>query len=219
MEKYLKILKNVSLFEGIEEMDILSILSCLSAVTVNFDKKQAVLIEGDNTDKVGIVLSGQIQIIKEDFYGNRNIVAVFDEGKLFAETFVCAEIKTLPVSVFTTTESVIMFINFSKLINTCEKPCVFHNKLIYNMLRIIAKKNIILNQKIEFTSKRTTREKLLAYLSAEAKKAKSSSFIIPLNRQELADYLSVERSAMSAELCRLRDDGVLNFNKNNFELL
>lgn len=219
MEKYLEILKTVSLFKDIEKSEIQSLLSCLSAVIINYDKKQAVFLEGESVDKVGIVLSGQVQVVKEDFYGNRNIVAVLNEGELFGETFVCSDIKTLSVSVFCVTESVIMFIDYRKLITTCSNACSFHNKLILNMLRIVANKNLLLNQKIEFTSKRTTREKLLAYLSAEAKKAGSSSFSIPMNRQELADYLSVERSAMSAELSKLRDDKVLRFNKNNFTLI
>jgi len=219
MQKYLEILKTVSLFKDIEQSEIQSLLSCFSAKIVNYDKKQAIFLEGDIVDKVGIVLSGQVHVVKEDFYGNRNIVAILNEGKLFGETFVCSDIKTLPVSVFCVTESVIMFIDYRKLITTCSNACLFHNRLILNMLRIVSTKNILLNQKIEFISKRTTREKLLAYLSAEAKKAVNNSFSIPMNRQELADYLSVERSAMSAELSKLRATKVLQFNKNNFTLI
>lgn len=218
MKKYFPLLQLTALFENISESELNSLLSCLSARVETFEKKQFIFSEGDKVEAVGIVLSGQVQVIKEDFYGNKNIVSVFEPSDLFAETFVCSDAKTLPVSVISAADSEIMFVDFKKLITTCGNSCAFHHRLILNMLRILANKNILLNQKMEFTSKRTTREKLLAYLSAEAKKAKSAKFDIPMNRQELADFLSVERSAMSAELSKLREEGALDFNKNHFTL-
>ncbi|MEA4815977.1 MAG: Crp/Fnr family transcriptional regulator [Lachnospiraceae bacterium] len=219
MKKYFELLKTVSLFKGIEESNLQPLLSCLSAKTVCYEKGQTVLLGGESTKLFGIVLSGQVQIVQYDYYGNRSILASIDPGNLFAESFACAEIKKLPVNVIATTESEILFIDCRRLAVPCTKACGFHSKLIQNMLNIVSMKNIYLTQKIEFTSKRTTREKLLAYLSAEAQKAGTNRFDIPFNRQELADYLSVERSAMSAELSKLRDDGVLNFHKNQFKLL
>ncbi|MDD3173791.1 MAG: Crp/Fnr family transcriptional regulator [Herbinix sp.] len=219
MRKYLGALKSVPLFDGISEEDIQSLMTCLMAKVIHYEKNQSVLMYGDNTNHFGIVLSGNVQIIKEDYYGNRCIVARIEEGMLFAETFAFAGIKKLPVSVITTTESDLLFIDYRKLITSCTEACSFHSRIIYNMLHIVAMKNIILSQKIEFTSKRTTREKLLSYLWAEAQKAGCNTFTIPFNRQELADYLSVDRSAMSAELCKLRDDKMIKFNKNLFELL
>lgn len=219
MKKYLELLKTVSLFEDVEKADIEAVLSCLSAEIASYRKKQAIFLEGDSVDKVGIVLSGSVEVVKEDFYGNKNIVALLNEGQLFGETFVCSDVKALPVSVICVTDCVIMLIDYRKLVTTCSKACSFHNKLIKNMLRIVANKNILLNQKLELITKRTTREKLLAYLSAQAKKAGSSRFCIPLNRQQLADYLAVERSAMSAELSRLKKDRVIDYQKNSFTLL
>lgn len=219
MKEYHTILSKVELFDGIEETDYEAILSCLSAKAVRYEKNQTVFLKGDNVIQVGIILSGQVQVIKEDYYGNRSIMAKLDQGALFGETFICADIKKLPVSVFTTAESNILFIDYHRLIHTCTNTCAFHSRLIYNMLGIVARKNIMLNQKIEFMTKRTTREKLLAYLAAEAQKAGSGSFTIPYNREGLADYLSVDRSAMSAELGRMRDDGLIRFQKNNFTLL
>ena len=218
MKKYLDLLKFVPLFSDIEVADIQSLLSCLSAKTASFKAKQAIFLAGNKAEYVGIVLSGKVQIIKEDFYGNRNILATAIKGQLFGEAFACADLKILPVSVFSVEDSEIMLIDYRKIITTCSKNCVFHSKLIYNMLRVIACKNIMLSQKMEFISKRSTKEKLLAYLSSEAKKAGSNSFSISFNRQELADYLYVDRSAMSAELCKLLDEGVIEFNKNNFVL-
>lgn len=219
MEKYLDVLKSVDLFRGIEEFDLQPLLSCLSAKEAHYEKGQTVFFSGETIERFGIVLLGQVQIVQDDYYGNRSILANIGTGNLFGESFACAEIKTLPVSVVATTESELLFIDCQRLAVPCAKACGFHGRLIQNMLNIVSMKNIMLTQKNEFTSKRTTREKLLAYLSVEAKKVGSNCFCIPFNRQELADYLSVERSAMSAELSKLRDDGFLRFHKNQFELL
>ena len=219
MKKYLDVLKTVKLFKGIEESDLLPLLSCLSAKAVHYEKGQTVFFSGESIEQFGIVLSGQVQTVQDDYYGNRNILVKIDEGNLFGESFACARIKILPVSVITSAESELLFIDCRRLAAPCAKVCGFHSRLIQNMLGIVSLKNISLTQKIEFTSKRTTREKLLAYLSAIAREAGNSRFSIPFNRQELADYLSVERSAMSAELSKLRNDGILRFHKNQFELL
>jgi cAMP-binding proteins - catabolite gene activator and regulatory subunit of cAMP-dependent protein kinases len=207
------------LFEHISDKELQALIACLGAKISHYGKNSTIFMYGEDTSNFGIILSGNVQIIKEDYYGNRSIVAGLSKGMLFGEVFAFAGIKKLPVSVITTTESNILLIDYRKLISPCSQACSFHSILIYNMLHIVASKNILLSQKIEFLSKRTTREKLLAYLQSEAQKAGSSSFHILFNRQELADYLSVDRSAMSAELSKLRKEGYLKFNKSNFELL
>ena len=219
MEKYFEILKRCALFAGIEEKELFSLLSCLGAKTVQFEKNHTVFRCGEAISSFGIVLSGQVQIYQDDYFGNRSILGNAEPGSLFGESFAFAEIKELPVSVVTATESEIMFIDCGSLSSPCVNACSFHSRLIRNLMNIIARKNVTLTQKIEFTSKRTIRDKLLSYLSSEAQKAKSNSFSIPYNRQELADYLSVDRSAMSAELGKLRDEGVLSFRKSQFELM
>jgi CRP-like cAMP-binding protein len=164
-------------------------------------------------------LSGQVQIVLEDFYGNRSILAQIGKGNLFGESFAFAENESLPVFVIAAAESKLLFLDCRRLASPCANSCAYHRQLIQNMLKILALKNISLTQKIELVSKKTIREKLLAYLSAEAQKAGKSSFSIPFDRQGLADYLSVDRSAMSAVLSKLRNEGIINFNKNKFELL
>lgn len=219
MKKNLEILKSVILFKEMDEEEILALLPCLASKTSHYEKGQTIFFSGESIDHFGIVLSGQVQVVYDDYYGNRNILANIGMGNLVGESFACAEIKTLPVSVIAASECDMLFIDCRKLAAPCEKACAFHNKLIQNMLSIVSMKNIYLTQKIEFTAKRTTREKLLSYLSAEAQKAGSNHFIIPFDRQELADFLSVDRSAMSAELSKLKSDGVLDYKKSSFELL
>jgi len=219
MKNLTEILKTVPLFNDIEEADFQPLLACLSPKLAQYGKNQIVFMSGDSINSFGIVLSGQVQIVLEDFYGNRSILAQIGKGNLFGESFAFARNKSLPVFVITSAESKLLFIDCRRMASPCSNSCAYHRQLIQNMLNILAVKNISLTQKIELISKKTTREKLLAYLSAEAQKARKSSFSIPFDRQELADYLSVDRSAMSAVLSKLRDEGIINFHKNRFELL
>ncbi len=219
MENYFEKLKDVTLFDKINCEQIQTLLNSLSLKHKSYCADDSVFLAGDRTQYAGIVLSGKVYIVSEDFYGNRNILDAVESGGLFGEVFAFTDTDFLPVSVFAAERTDILLIDFKKIADSNIIDAKLEQKLIYNMLRIMAKRNLMLNQKIQVISKRTTKEKLLAYLSTQASKANSNSFEIPFNRQELADYLSVDRSAMSAELCKLRDQGLLNFKKNKFVLI
>lgn len=219
MKEYLKVLESADLFRGIGPSELEQLLACLSARVSRYGKNRIVFMSGERIHSFGVVLSGQVQIYQEDYYGNKSILAHIGPGQLFAESFAFAESRTLPVSVLATAESELLMIDCRRLAAPCSGACGFHSRLIRNMLGIIARKNVALTEKIELTARRTTREKLLAYLSAQAQAARSGRFRIPYNRQELADYLNVDRSAMSAELSKLRNASVLSYHKNEFELL
>lgn len=218
MKNYYPILKKNMLFEGIDEMDIGSLLKCLSASTKKFSKGDIIYMDGETILHVGIILSGRLQIVKEDYFGNRTIMSDLGVGEIFGEVFACSKIDKIPVTVISAMDSEILFINYRQILAVCPSSCEFHLKLISNMLDILALKNLMLNHKIDCLSKRTTRERILTYLSFQSRKAESSSFKIPFNRQELADYLCVDRSAMSSELGKMRDEGIIEFNKNKFTL-
>lgn len=219
MERYSDILKKCPLFAGINEADLRALLNCLSATKRHYEKNSFVFMAGDTVTTIGIVMSGGVHIIQEDFWGNRTILANIGSGGLFGEAFSCAETERLPVGVLVVQASDVLLIDYRRIVTACSSVCTFHTGLIGNMLKILAKKNVMLTQKIEIITQRTTREKLLAYLSAQARQAGGSSFTIPFNRQELAEYLSVDRSAMSNELSKMRDDGILMFQRNQFKLL
>lgn len=219
MKKYFELLKKCPLFEGIEENELSGMLQCLGARTLDVSKNQPVFLEGDPAKYVGIVLSGSVQVVREDYFGNRSMVAVIEPAELFGEAFACAGVETMPVSVIAVRDSELMLMDVKRILTTCRNSCVFHQRLISNLLRVVAAKNLILNRKIEVMSKRTTREKLMAYLLSQAKRHDSSSFTIPYDRQALADYLGVERSAMSAEISKLRKEGVLECDRSFFKLL
>lgn len=160
-----------------------------------------------------------MQLVNDDAFGNRNIIEVIGEGEMFGEAFSCAGEKRIPLSVETQTDSEILFLDYKRVISTCSSSCLFHSRLVENMVRILGRKNVLLTKKIRHLSKRSTREKLLSYLSEEAQKTGKNEFTIPFSRQELADYLCVERSAMSAEISKLRDEGVLTTTRSTFHLL
>lgn len=219
MENYSAILMNSPLFESIGESELTSLLDCLDAKVVTCQKDELVFVADNPAKHVGLVLEGSVQVISDDIFGNRTILAALFCGELFGETFACAGINTLPVSVVAATKSLIMLLDYRRIITTCPASCSFHSRLIENMLKILAQKNILLNQKINAVSARTTKDKLMAYLLSQAAYKKSTKFEIPFNRQELADYLSVDRSALSREMSFMKQAGVIDYSKNCFEIL
>lgn len=218
MEQYLNILKQNPLFCKMTGEEILSILQCLSAHTKACPKGSFLFHSGDIIGEIGFVLEGAVKVLKEDCWGNRTILAQTAAGQLFGEVYACFPQQAGQVSVLASDDTHVLYLNVQKMLHTCSSACPFHTRLIQNLLTVIAGKTLELTQKIEHLSRRTTREKLLSYLSAQAQAAGSNQFTIPFSRQELADYLIVDRSAMSHELCRLRDEGVLLFHKNHFTL-
>lgn len=219
MKKYLEILKNCPLFSHVDEESLSRMLVCLGARVVSFDKKHTVMAEGNAAKYIGIVLSGSAQIVRTDYYGNRSILAEVEPCEIFGEDFACAELREMPVAVIANEPCEIMLIECSHVLHTCNNNCGFHQQLIFNLMKDLAVKSIMFHQKIEITSGRTTREKLMTYLNLYARKTGRNSFEIPFNRQELADYLEVDRSGLSAEISKLRREGVIDSNRNHFVLL
>lgn len=214
-----EILEDCALFARIAPEDRRAMLGCLGARTVTVAKNQFVFREGDPANFVGIVLTGCVQMVRDDYYGNRSILARIEPMGMFGESFACADVVSLPIGIAAVEDSTVLLIDSRRITVTCANACGFHNQMIFNLLKMVANKNLVLNQKIEITSKRTTREKLMAYLLLQAKLHNSETFTIPYDRQALADYLEVDRSAMSAEIGKLRKEGVLDCNRSTFRLL
>lgn len=218
MKKYFPLLKTVTIFENIDENQLDNLLGCLGARTQAYSRNDIILLADSSISSVGIILSGSAQIVKEDVMGNRTIMSELSEGDMFGEAFACANVDRIPVTVLTTTGCEVLFIQFGRIVTTCSSSCGFHTTLIKNMLQLIAQKNILLNNRMDILSKRTTREKLMAYFSMQINKCGRNKFKIPFSRDELADFLCVNRSALSRELCCMRDENLLTFNKNEFEI-
>lgn len=216
--EYLDMLKEVALFQGIRTEELLPMLSSIGAKKKHFKKNQIIFSTGDHITKIGIILSGSIQVMKEDFLGNRMILSDFSEGDLFAEVFSCAKIDKIPVTVIANIDTTILFLDYQTLMLKDSFTFSSHIRLIENMISILAVKNMLLNNKIEILSKRTTRDKLIAFFQNEIRKQDSFDFSTAFDRQQLADYLCVDRSAMSKELCKMRDEGIVSFKKNRFQI-
>lgn len=219
MKEFHPILERCSLFEGIRMEDLSAMMGCIGGRTVSVSKGQPVFREGDPATHVGMVLCGAVRMVREDYYGNRSIVAHIGPSELFGETYACAGITSLPISIVADVDSTVLLMDCRRITVSCSNACTFHNRVIFNLLRLVATKNLVFDQKIQITSKRSTREKLMAFLLNQAKLHGSNTFSIPYDRQELADYLEVDRSGLSAEISKLRREGVLESEKNRFTLL
>jgi len=219
MKKYLHILKHSQLFSGVGNEEISIMLTCLQAKLHTYKKGEYVFRQGEHIDKITLLVKGKLLIQRDDFWGNRSIIHVINIGEMFGEAYVASESGALLNDVIADEDSELIFFDARKLILVCSSACRFHSTVVQNLFFAISEKNRKLVQKLEHISKRSTKAKLISYLSEEAKKHNSGTFTIPFNRQQLADFLSVDRSAMSNELCKMRDEGLIIFEKNQFTLL
>lgn len=218
MKEMLSVLRTSGIFSGISEEETEKMLHCLEVRPETFQKDEYILRAGDRVEAFGLVITGKVMIIQEDFWGNRNILAAVGAGHCFAETFACSPGAVLNVSVIAETNVQVLFLNVKRILTTCPSTCSHHNRMIRNLLSELAEKNLRLNEKITHLGQRSRRAKILSYLSAEAQRHGSAEFDIAFSRQQLADYLSVDRSGLSMELSRMQEEGLLEYRKNHFVL-
>ena len=207
------------LFQGIKADDRAAMLDCIGYHVAAFSKGEIVAFEGDKLKHIGIVLSGTVDMVKEDLWGNKTMLVRVGKDEIFGETFACGEDNMSVVTFVVAEDARILFMPFSRVMHSCTMACEFHHRLTENMVALIANKNRDLMRKLEVVSKRTIREKLLTYLSHQAQNHKSRYFEIPLGRVELAEYLCVDRSALTRELAKMKEEGLIDFDKNCFRIL
>ena len=212
-------LSGTALFHGSSPEEIRTMLACLGAQTRRYRRNETIYHAGDMTGAMGLVLSGSICIENNDVWGNRSILDKAGPGQVFAETYACVPDEPLMVSVVAAENAEVLFLDAQRVLCTCPNTCSFHGRLIRNLLSITARKNLQLSRRIFHTSSKSIRGRLLSYLSFQAMKHGSNEFEISFNRQQLADYLSVDRSAMSNELSKMQRDGLLRVNRSHFTLL
>ena len=218
MKEYLPLLLRCPLFERINPDALLRMLSCLQAQRQQVSKGSIILHQGDAAGTFGVLLSGSAHIIHDDSSGSHSVIAHIAATEMFAEAIVCAGNAAMPFHVVAAEDSTVILLNHSRVMQCCRRGCMAHSQLVTALLRIISQKNLLLSQKLQIVMQRTTREKLMAYLMAQSQRAGSPRFTIPFDRQALADYLGVERSAMSTELNRLKKEGWVDFRRNDFHL-
>jgi len=219
MEQFYPILKQCALFRKIEEKELGPLVKCLDAQVRSLKADEYVFFAGDEINYVGIVLTGMIEIMKENLAGNKHIVAILGSADLFAEGIVCTVRRISPVTVRVKEDAKILFIPYERVIKSCGNSCAFHISLIQNMMAVLGEKNVSLNRKLELLTLKGMREKLASYLINEANERGSSMFQIMLNRTELADYLNVSRTSMCRELARMKEEELIDFYGNSFKVI
>lgn len=207
------------LFHGINRGEIESMLQCLGSFEKSYRKGEYIILEQDRVKCIGVVLNGTVDMIKEDIWGNKTIMLRIKEQQLFGETFACSTNPMASVSFCASSNCRVIFLQFERVLHSCSRSCEFHHKLIENMVKLIAYKNKELMDKVGIVSKKSLREKIRAYLSLQAQKQEKSRFEIPLGRVELAEYLSTDRSALTRELSNMKSAGMIDYEKNVFEIL
>ncbi len=218
MKEFIHLLKKTRLFFGVGEEEIALMLGCLNGTARSYVKGEYVLRQGERGRGLALLARGGLHIRKEDYWGNLSILSEIRPGEIFGEAYVAPDSGTFMNDVTASEDSVVLFFDMDKVLSVCPSACPFHTQLIKNLFYTISERNRGLVRKLGYMSRRTTREKLLSYLSDEAERQNSSTFTIPFNRQQLADFLSVDRSAMSNELCKMRDQGILAFHKSEFTI-
>jgi CRP-like cAMP-binding protein len=219
VDKYTDVLKNTKLFAGVGEEEIGTMLDCLGAALRQYKKGDYVYRAGEYVRSLTVLVEGCLHIQKDDYWGNRAILGDVAVGEMFGEAYVSPESGALLNDVVAVEDSAVLFFDIQRILTVCPSACKFHSLTVKNLFFAISEKNRKLVSKLGHISNRTTREKLLSYLSDEAQRSRSASFSIPFNRQQLADFLSVDRSAMSNELGKMRKEGLIEFHKNQFTLL
>ena len=212
-----EVLRGTPLFFGLSDPELSALLLCQNPQEEAYPRDAFILRAGAATKRAGLLLAGAVHILEEDFWGNRSILTELGPGELFAETYAVSALP-LRVSVLSAEPCRVLWLDLARLLHPCGR-CAGHEAVLRNLMRELARKNLLLTQKLEYLSRRSTKEKLLSYLSDQAARQHSSVFTVPFNRQQLADYLSVDRSAMSSALAKLQREGVLRFSRSRFELL
>ena len=207
----------IDLFENVSNNEVLELLKCIGIKTKVFRKNAFILKAGSKIDYLAVILGGNAVMSKTDSFGKQTVIEELKMNDIFGHNIVCCGLDKSPVDVIAENECEVLFLPFEKVVTPCEKLCPYHLQLIKNVMKMISKRNSLLNDKIDIIGQKTTRDKILALL--ETYRNGQKVFSIPYSREEMAKFLCVDRSAMSRELCRMRDEGILKFSKNHFEIL
>ena len=215
---YTAFLATTPLFKGSTPEETGKMLDCLDAYVKHYDTGAYIYHMGDTIQNVGLVLEGLVRLENVDAWGNVSVVGTDGPGDLFGEAYAAVPDEPLMVNIIASEPSTVMFLNLSKVLTTCSHTCPNHCRTSTNMASIMAYRNLDLSRRIFHAAPHTIRGKVLAYLSYESERAGSLEFTIPYDRQQLADYLGVDRSALSAELSRMQKAGIIETKRSHFVL-
>ena len=215
-KKVLAQISDHALFENIPDGDLVTMFDCLGFFTKTYEKGEYLIFEKDHIDNIGTIINGSVDIIKEDIWGRRTIISRLSNDEMLGETFACSGDNLSTISYQAAMKTTVFFMPFSRVVHTCRKTCPFHHRLIENMVSLIAEKNRLLIQKVEVISGKTLRDKLLSFFSLQVQEHGTYSFTLPMGRKDLAEYIGANRSALTRELNAMRDEGLIDFARNDF---
>ncbi|MBB5182132.1 cyclic nucleotide-binding domain-containing protein [Catenisphaera adipataccumulans] len=215
----LAVMQKSKLFSNISKPELITLLPCLNGQKKTYTKEEYIYWAGDTITNVGLLLSGRAHIERYDYWGSRHIVHALQPGDLFGESYAASADSTLNVCVQADEDLTVLFLELPKILHMCRSACPFHARLIDNLVSLLANRNVMLNEKLTYITQHSLQDKILAYLSAESIRQHSAYFDIPFDRQQLADYLNADRSALSSALSKLKAKGIIDFQKNHFHLL
>ncbi len=219
LQPYWDVIKKVKLFEDVDDGGIRDLLACLSPAVKTLGEGEMVLSIGEVTGSIGVVLSGSMHGASINPDGSQTLIAIKTAGEIYGEILACTDGTPSPVSIYSVGKSVVMLIDYERMLRLCPDACGHHSLLIRNMLRVISRQYFALHENIGYLTKKSVRAKLCAYLSAKSGPDRQSQFILPLKRSDMAEYLGIDRSAMSRELGRMKKEGIIDFYKNSFKIL
>lgn len=215
----IKELKLSPLFLGLEEKELADMLDCLDGNIREYKKETAIFRWGDRISQIGLIVKGNVHIVRESYWGKESLLSRLGPGELFGETYACVQNASFDGTAMAATDVKILFLDLKRVLHTCSSACRFHTKLIQNLLGVLAEKNLHFSRKIDCLTPHTIRAKLMEYFSQQVRIQGGRQFMVPFTRQQLADYLSVDRSSMTVELYKMKDEGMIDFEKNLFTVL
>ena len=214
-----KLVKSCPLFRGIDPADLGGMLKCMSAREIEPERGEFIMTTPGSAPLMGVVLAGEVEMISEDYFGKKSLLTVLPVGSVFGESYSCVKARNRSIAYQASGKCRVLLLDYDRILHACKLVCRFHHRMIENMVELIAEKNLELIEKLEVTSRTSIREKLLTYLTRQAERTGSATFQVPMGRTELAEYLCADRSAMTRELSRMREEGLIDFDKRTFTLL
>lgn len=218
-EKWIEQLKKCKLFENISDGDLNTMLDCLKPDIKYYNRNELITMAGENFKSVGIVLSGKTDVVKENAAGNRIIIAILAPGQIFGEMAAFSDRAVWPATVYAEDDAVVMFIPPEKIVGNCPKQCSSHRFLATNMLRVLSEKALMLSRKVDYLAAGSIRGKISMFLLEQYKNSGNDVFEMPMKRNELADFLNVSRPSLSREMCKMRDEGIIRFNRSSIHIM
>lgn len=217
-QQYINNIMKCALFQEMTQKETVLLLDCLQPRVRTFARNVILNAAGESFEGVGVVLSGQVAIVKETNAGERMILSILKPGDLFGEMAAFSGRGLWPATVIAQSVCSVMYLPPDKIAGQCANSCQGHRTLIMNMLGILSRKALKLSQKLEYLSIRNLRARIAAFLLEQAGKNGRTTFLLPMNRNEMADFLNVSRPSLSREMCRMREEGILDFHRSSIQI-